>query len=143
MGDDRFDLLTDRELEILRMSADGLKPKMIASRLSLSERTVYAHLSNAAKRLGVSGPGEASALLARREALGSYSKPTKQILPVAEKPSFLVDLLLPELSGRPFNDLSVHHRIVVIVIRLSFVTLIMVALASLAKDVGEIVERIR
>ncbi|MDO6416145.1 helix-turn-helix transcriptional regulator [Sphingomonas sp. BIUV-7] len=140
MAADRFDLLSDRELEVLRLSAMGLKPKMIAVRLSLSERTVYAHLANAARKLGVS-PGEAAMALARREALGPYAKLTKQSLPVAPEVPFLVDLLIPELSRRRFNDLNLSHRIVVIVTRCLLVSLIMFALTGVVRDIGQIVGR--
>lgn len=139
MSEDRFDLLSDREFEVLRLAADGLKPKIIAGRLGLSERTIYAHLANAAKKLGVSGPGEAAMALARRDALGPYAKPTKQSLPVASDLPFLVDLLVPELSGRRVNDLSIVRRMVVIASRTGFIALSLFAVASLIKDVGQIV----
>lgn len=43
--------LTDRELEILRLIAEGLPNQQIATRLSISERTVRTHVSNILRKL--------------------------------------------------------------------------------------------
>ncbi len=48
-------LLTARELEIVRMIAQGLRNKAIAERLSISEGTVKIHLHNVYEKLGVDG----------------------------------------------------------------------------------------
>jgi DNA-binding NarL/FixJ family response regulator len=45
--------LTPRELEVLRLVADGLANKQIARRLGISERTVKAHLTSIMQRVGV------------------------------------------------------------------------------------------
>ena len=47
--------LTQRELEILRMVAEGLRNKSIADRLGISEGTVKVHLHNIYEKLGVNG----------------------------------------------------------------------------------------
>jgi DNA-binding NarL/FixJ family response regulator len=47
------DILTDREKEVLRLVAEGLANKQIATRLGISERTVKAHLGNIFKEIGV------------------------------------------------------------------------------------------
>jgi DNA-binding NarL/FixJ family response regulator len=44
--------LTERELEILRLVADGLSVKQVASRLALSPRTVESHLGKLYRKLG-------------------------------------------------------------------------------------------
>lgn len=51
--------LTDRELEVLRLVADGLSNKQIAARLVLSEHTVRRHVSNIRAKL--SAPSRAGA----------------------------------------------------------------------------------
>ena len=51
-GDQR---LTARELEIVRMIAEGLRNKAIAERLSISEGTVKIHLHNVYEKLGLDG----------------------------------------------------------------------------------------
>jgi DNA-binding NarL/FixJ family response regulator len=51
--------LTDRELEILRLAALGLRNKEIADRLYLSLRTVEGHLSHVFNKLGVGSRTEA------------------------------------------------------------------------------------
>lgn len=46
--------LTSRQVEILRLAAEGLTEHQIATRLVLSEHTVHRHLANAYSRLGCS-----------------------------------------------------------------------------------------
>lgn len=50
---DVFQPLTPREREILRLMSDGLPNKTIASRLSISERTVTTHVANIYTKLHV------------------------------------------------------------------------------------------
>jgi DNA-binding NarL/FixJ family response regulator len=52
--------LSAREEEVLRLVAQGLANKLIARRLSISERTVKAHLTNIFNRLGVSDRTQAA-----------------------------------------------------------------------------------
>ncbi|MBI3401933.1 MAG: response regulator transcription factor [Acidobacteria bacterium] len=47
--------LTPRELDIVRMIAQGLRNRAIAERLSISEGTVKVHLHNIYDKLGVNG----------------------------------------------------------------------------------------
>ena len=47
--------LTPREIEIVRMVAEGLRNRVIATRLSISEGTVKVHLHNIYDKLGVDG----------------------------------------------------------------------------------------
>ncbi|MBA3431732.1 MAG: response regulator transcription factor [Actinobacteria bacterium] len=60
--------LTDREREILTLLAKGLANKQIARRLSISEKTVKAHLTNVFRRIGVEDRTQA-ALWAERQGL--------------------------------------------------------------------------
>lgn len=46
-------LMTSRELELVRLVADGLRNKEIAARLHLTEGTVKSHLYNVYKKTGV------------------------------------------------------------------------------------------
>ena len=52
--------LTDRELSILRLVAEGLSNLDIASKLYVTEQTVKFHLSNIYRKLDVSNRTEAS-----------------------------------------------------------------------------------
>jgi DNA-binding NarL/FixJ family response regulator len=47
--------LTPREVEMVRLVAQGLRNKIIAERLSISEGTVKVHLHNIYEKLGVDG----------------------------------------------------------------------------------------
>lgn len=47
--------LTPRELEIVRLIAQGLRNRVVAERLSISEGTVKIHLHNIYEKLGVDG----------------------------------------------------------------------------------------
>jgi DNA-binding NarL/FixJ family response regulator len=47
------DLLTDRELEVLKLVAQGLSTKEIASQLDISTRTVETHRANLMRKLGL------------------------------------------------------------------------------------------
>ena len=49
------DTLTPREIEIVRMVAQGLRNKSIAERLTIAEGTVKVHLHNIYEKLGVDG----------------------------------------------------------------------------------------
>lgn len=51
--------LSERELEVLRMAAAGLRNKEIADRLYLSQRTIEGHLSHVFNKLGVGSRTEA------------------------------------------------------------------------------------
>jgi LuxR family maltose regulon positive regulatory protein len=54
-------LVTTRELEVLRLVAEGLTDGEIAARLVLSRHTVHRHLQNAYARLGCSSRAAAVA----------------------------------------------------------------------------------
>lgn len=60
-GDRHGGLLTDRELEVLRLVSTGLTNRAIAEHLSLSEKTVARHLSNIYGKLGLSTRAAATA----------------------------------------------------------------------------------
>lgn len=59
--------LTSREREVLRLVRDGLANKQIARRLSISERTVKAHLTSAFQRIGVSDRTQAALWVQRND----------------------------------------------------------------------------
>ena len=54
-GGDPAKSLTARELEIVKMIAQGLRNKAIAERMSISEGTVKIHLHNIYEKLGLDG----------------------------------------------------------------------------------------
>jgi two-component system response regulator NreC len=47
----RYDLLTDREREVLKLFAEGLSAKQVAARLALSVKTVDVHKTNLMRKL--------------------------------------------------------------------------------------------
>ncbi len=52
--------LSEREVEVLRLVAEGLANKLIARRLGIAERTVKAHLTNVFQRIGVTDRTQAA-----------------------------------------------------------------------------------
>ena len=62
----KVDALTEREVEVLGMLAEGLGNKTIASRLGISEHTVKFHVSSVIAKLGASGRTEAVTIGIRR-----------------------------------------------------------------------------
>lgn len=67
-ADDPVSELTPRELDVLRLVADGKPNKQIASELAISERTARTHVSRILRKLGLSSRTQA-ALWAVREGL--------------------------------------------------------------------------
>jgi DNA-binding NarL/FixJ family response regulator len=58
--------LTRREIEVLRLVAEGLSNQSIAERLFVSDHTIHRHLANILNKLDVSTRAAAVALAARR-----------------------------------------------------------------------------
>jgi DNA-binding CsgD family transcriptional regulator len=58
--------LTSREREIVMLIAEGLSTRTVATRLTLSVRTVESHIYNAMAKTGVESRDELAALLAAR-----------------------------------------------------------------------------
>ncbi|EFH87675.1 two component transcriptional regulator, LuxR family [Ktedonobacter racemifer DSM 44963] len=65
-GIPRVEELTERELEVLRLLAQGMPNKEIASHLVISERTAKFHVSSIMSKLGATNRTEAVALAAQR-----------------------------------------------------------------------------
>lgn len=57
---DKLDMLTDREIEVLKLVAEGKFNKEIAAQLHISERTVKNHISNIFKKIDVSDRTQAA-----------------------------------------------------------------------------------
>jgi DNA-binding NarL/FixJ family response regulator len=61
----RLDSLSDRELQVLELLADGLNGQLIAERLFLSPETVRTHVRNATTKLGARTRVQAVAMVVR------------------------------------------------------------------------------
>jgi DNA-binding NarL/FixJ family response regulator len=69
------DTLSEREREVLRLTATGMANKQIARALGISERTVKVHLGNVFRRIGVND--RTSAAMWAREHLPDGESPTR------------------------------------------------------------------
>jgi DNA-binding NarL/FixJ family response regulator len=67
--------LSERELDVLSLIAEGRPNKVIASRLGITERTVKAHLTRIYRRIGADDRTQA-ALWARRHGVGAGPEAT-------------------------------------------------------------------
>jgi DNA-binding NarL/FixJ family response regulator len=54
-------ILTDREIQVLDLLAEGRTNRQIASELFISAKTTSVHVSNILRKLGVQNRGEAAA----------------------------------------------------------------------------------
>jgi two-component system NarL family response regulator len=61
-----MDSLTDRETQVLKLVADGLRNKEIAAELHISEETVQGHMKNVFRKLGVNDRTKAAMVAAQR-----------------------------------------------------------------------------
>jgi DNA-binding NarL/FixJ family response regulator len=59
--------LTNREMEVLRLLAEGLEQNEIASQLFISRKTVGSHIENIMRKLGVRSRSQAVALAYRED----------------------------------------------------------------------------
>jgi NarL family two-component system response regulator YdfI len=66
LAEDFAEPLSDRELEVLDLLAEGLSNKLIAHRLSISEHTVKTHVASIFAKLGTSSRTEAVSQAIRR-----------------------------------------------------------------------------
>jgi DNA-binding NarL/FixJ family response regulator len=69
-GDRDEQRLTERELEVLRLLADGHSNREIAEQLVLSTRTVERHIENVYAKIGVNGRAAATAYAVRQQLVG-------------------------------------------------------------------------
>ena len=79
-----FDVLTDREDEVLELVAQGLDNTMIGKRLGISERTARNHISTILSKLGVNS--RAQAIVRAREAGFGQKPASSRYSPAARAP---------------------------------------------------------
>jgi DNA-binding NarL/FixJ family response regulator len=68
-------VLTKRELEVLGLLAEGLAQREIATRLTISEKTVGSHIERILSKLGVRSRAQAVALAFREDLVGVSTGP--------------------------------------------------------------------
>jgi DNA-binding NarL/FixJ family response regulator len=73
MAQDVVARLTPRELEVLRLVADGLAPAEVADRLVISKKTVATHIDHILIKLGAHSRAQAVAMAFRHDLLQSPS----------------------------------------------------------------------
>ena len=62
---DKYELLTDRERQVLQLAAEGLTSAEIAKRLGISRRTAETHRANISRKLGFQSPTDMVAFALR------------------------------------------------------------------------------
>ncbi|HXE72383.1 MAG TPA: response regulator transcription factor [Candidatus Nitrosotenuis sp.] len=76
-GNDRYEKLTSREKEVLKLAAEGYNSTEIGARLSISPRTVQTHRANLMRKLGLHNQTELVLYALRRGVLRDpYLQPT-------------------------------------------------------------------
>jgi len=70
---DKYDLLTDRERQVLQLVAEGGTSAEIGSRLGISQRTAETHRSNLSRKLGLRSQTELVAFALRRGLISSHT----------------------------------------------------------------------
>jgi DNA-binding NarL/FixJ family response regulator len=70
---DRLDLLTDREREVMQLTAEGLTSREIGERLFISHRTVEKHRQNMMAKLELHNTAEVVQFALRRGLLPSFT----------------------------------------------------------------------
>ena len=68
----KIDLLTRRELEVLKLLAVGMYNKEVAEKLDISERTVKNHVSNIFKKIEVTDRTQAAVFAIRNNLVEVY-----------------------------------------------------------------------
>jgi DNA-binding NarL/FixJ family response regulator len=68
-----YEALTERELEVLNLLAQGMPNKEIASQLVISERTAKFHVSSIMGKLGATNRTEAVSLAAQKGLITLHS----------------------------------------------------------------------
>jgi len=68
-----YEALTERELEVLKLLAQGMPNKEIASQLVISERTAKFHVSSIMGKLGATNRTEAVSLAAQKGLITLHS----------------------------------------------------------------------
>lgn len=68
---DRYDLLTNREREVLQLAAQGMSNAAIGERLSISPRTAETHRTNLLRKLRLKDQGELVRFAMQRGLLGT------------------------------------------------------------------------
>src|SRR5207247_1269591 len=69
--------LTEREVEVLRLIADGLTNNLIARELQLSTKTVSRHVSNIFGKIGVTSRSAATAFAFDHQLVAHYRAATR------------------------------------------------------------------
>ena len=104
-------MLTDRELEVLRLVALGHTNSEIASKMYISPRTVETHRANLQSKLGITGRPGARALRARARGHSPVSTTARaRQLELEAAQRRVVERLKPRDSAR-----STSRRVIVVV----------------------------
>ena len=99
-GQEREEVLSPREVEVLRLVATGATNRAIAAELVLSERTVDRHVSNILAKLGVSSRASATAYAVERK----LARARYPVVPPSQMGGFTDAAAVPSFLA------STHHQ---------------------------------
>jgi DNA-binding CsgD family transcriptional regulator len=150
MSDARFNRLTPRQAECLKLLARPMRPKEIALALGLSVRTVEGYIAEATERLEAGSSLAAARMFADWEQVQATQAPPGNLpgqesrvekgarATPSEPPSATVIDAVPAATGRQIDLLSWHRNAIIFALTIGIIVSVLLLVAG-----GEGIARLR